>query len=73
MHIDTTHEGQANIDKSGYCLCRSRMLGSLEEVALTGLVTGIPFEDVELRVVAGGVGGLWRIGSFKVGGAIGES
>ena len=57
--MDTTGEWKPDVDKGCYSLHRSRMLGSFEEVSLTRLITRVPFENVELGIVACGMCRLW--------------
>ena len=52
-------EGEVDVEEGGHGLDGTRVLGVVEEVALAGLVFGVPFEDVELRVV-GPLGGSGR-------------
>lgn len=44
-------EGKVDVDKGGNGEDVGRVLGVVDEVALAGLVFGIPFEDVELKVM----------------------
>ena len=44
-------EGEVDVEEGGDGLHGAGVLGVVEEVALAGLVFGIPVEDVELRVV----------------------
>ena len=57
-----------NVEEGGDGLDGAGVLGVVEEVALAGLVFGVPVEDVELRVV-GAVEG-WVSGGG--GGGVGE-
>lgn len=69
-------EGEVDVEEGGDGLDRGGMLGVVEEVALAGLVFGVPVEDVELGVVGavggwvGGGGGGW-VGEGAEGG-VGE-
>lgn len=40
-----------DVDEGGDCLYLGTLLGMVDEVSLAGLVFGIPFEDVELRII----------------------
>ena len=65
-------EGQVDVEEGGDRLHGRRVLRVVEEVALAGLVFGVPFEDVELRVVGAlGRGGDGRLGG-EGGGGVGE-
>lgn len=39
-----------DVDECGDCLDLGALLRMVDEVALAGLIFGVPFEDVELRV-----------------------
>jgi len=53
-----------DVEEGGYGLDRAGVLGVVEEVALAGLVFGMPFEYVKLGVVCalGGWGFGWGVG-----------
>lgn len=61
--------GKFDVDEGGDGLHGAALLGVFDEVFLTGLVLGIPIEDVELGVVRALCGGLGRSGG---GGEVGE-
>ena len=69
-------EGEVDVEEGGDGLDGAGVLGVVEEVALAGLVFGVPLEDVELGVVGalrgggGGVGG--AVGGRDGGGWVGE-
>ena len=72
-------EGEVDVEECGDGLDGRRVLGVVQEVALAGLVLGVPVEDVELGVVGpggrglllGGCGG-GRVGRVREGGGMQE-
>ena len=63
-----------DVDERGDGLDGVAMLGVVEEVALAALVFGVPFEDVELRVVGvlrrGGRDAVCGLGVVECGGGV---
>lgn len=57
-----------DVDERGDCLNLGALLCMIDEVSLAGLVFGVPFEDVELRII--GLGPLTHIRRNIGGGAL---
>ncbi len=67
--IDRLLIGEFDVDKGGHGLHRPTLLRVFDKVSLTGLVFGIPIEDIKLRIVSSLCR---RLGRSKRGGQVGK-